>query len=263
MADQKTVRNALLITAAAAAGYLLWKYAQRGSTPTDNIAPIYPSKTTSTETTSKETKMTHILHMDSSAAGAGSQSRLISGELVAALKTANPGVTVTYRDLSQKDIPHVNEAFIGAMYTPAEARTPEQKEVLALSDELIAELKAADTYVFGVPMYNFGVPAVFKAYIDYVSRIFETWDPATHTGLLKNKKAVVVSAHGGMGYGPGQERESYNQLVPTLRGVLGFMGVTDVEFVSVEGTAPYLPEEVKAPIMAAAREKIAAIAKAS
>ena len=93
------------------------------------------------------------------------------------MTAAQPGVTVTNRDLGHQEIPFVTEAFIGAMYTPAEARTPEQKSLLTLSDELIAELKAADVYVFGIPMYNFGVPAVFKAYIDYVARANETFNP--------------------------------------------------------------------------------------
>ena len=204
--------------------------------------------------------MTHILHVNASARGEGSQSRLISGELVDAMTAAHPGTTVTSRDLGHQAIPFMTEPFIYAMYTPAENRTPEQKELLTLSDEMIAELKAADVYVFGVPMYNFGVPAVFKAYIDYIARANETFNPATYEGLLKNKKAIVVSAHGGAGYGPGQEREAYNELVPTLRGVLGFLGVTDVEFVSVEGTSA--PEEKRAPVMAAAREKIKQLAAA-
>lgn len=204
--------------------------------------------------------MTHILHVNASPRSDASQSRMISNELVEAMKTANPGITVTDRDLGHQIIPFVTEPFIYAMYTPEENQTPEQKELLKLSDELIAELFAADIYVFGVPMYNFGVPAVFKAYIDYVARANKTFNPATYEGLLKNKKAIVVSAHGGAGYGPGQERESYNQLVPTLRGVLSFMGVTDVEFVSVEGTAG--PAEKLAPILDAARAKVAELAKA-
>ena len=201
--------------------------------------------------------MTHILHVNASPRGDASQSRTLSNELVEAM-SAHPGVTVTDRDLGHQTIPFVTEPFIYAMYTPEEARTPEQKELLSLSDELVDELFAADVYVFGVPMYNFGVPAVFKAYIDYVARANRTFNPGTYEGLLKNKKAIVVSAHGGAGYGPGQERESYNQLVPTLRGVLGFLGVTDVEFISVEGTSA--PEEVKAPILAKARAKIAELA---
>jgi FMN-dependent NADH-azoreductase len=204
--------------------------------------------------------MTHILHVNASPRGAASQSRLVSNELVQAMTAAHPDMTVTDRDLGHQEIPFVTEPFIGAMYTPEEARTPEQKDLLKLSDELIDELFAADVFVFGVPMYNFGVPAVFKAYIDYIARANRTFNPATYEGLLKNKKAIVVSAHGGAGYGPGQERESYNQLVPTLRGVFGFLGVTDVEFVSVEGTSA--PEEVKAPVMAAAREKIKQLAAA-
>ena len=204
--------------------------------------------------------MTHILHINASPRGDASQSRAISNELVEAMKAAHPGTTVTERDLGHQVIPFVTEPFIYAMYTPEDKQTPEQKDLLTLSDEMIAELFAADVYVFGIPMYNFGVPAVFKAYIDYVARANKTFNPATYEGLLKNKKAIVVSAHGGGGYGPGQERESYNELVPTLRGVLGFMGVTDVEFVSVEGTSA--PAEKQAPILAAAREKIAALAKA-
>ena len=204
--------------------------------------------------------MTHILHVNASPRGDASQSRTISNELVEAMQAAHPGTTVTDRDLGHQVIPFVTEPFIYAMYTPEEARTPEQKELLKLSDELVDELFAADVYVFGVPMYNFGVPAVFKAYIDYVARANRTFNPGTYEGLLKNKKAIVVSAHGGAGYGPGQERESYNHLVPTLRGVLGFLGVTDVEFISVEGTSA--PEEVKAPVLAKARAKIAELAKA-
>ena len=204
--------------------------------------------------------MTHLLHVNASPRGDASQSRMISDELVKAMKIANPDITVTDRDLGHQVIPFVTEPFIYAMYTPEESQTPEQKELLKLSDELIAELFAADVYVFGVPMYNFGVPAVFKAYIDYIARANKTFNPATYEGLLKNKKAIVVSAHGGGGYGPGQERESYNQLVPTLRNVLGLMGVTDVEFVSVEGTA--YPEEKQGPMVAAARAKVAELAKA-
>ena len=255
MADQKMVRSTLLITGVAAAGYFLWKYAQKGSSApaTDTKSPLAPS-----ETAAKETPMTHILHIDSSARGSDSHSRTVSGELVEALKAANPGVTVTYRDLGHQELPYVSETFIGAMYTPEENRTAEQKEALALSDELIAELFAADVYVFGIPMYNFSVPGVFKSYIDQVVRAGVTWNPANYTGLLPNKKAIVVTARGGGGYGPGEAREAYNSQDPLLRSAFGLMGVTDMEFIHVNNTIR--GEDVVNGALAEAREKIAAIA---
>ena len=181
--------------------------------------------------------MTHILHLDASARGDSSHSRQISGEFVRAWLQAHPGDTVTSRDLGHQPIPHVSEEFIGAMYTPAESRTPAQVEALKLSEELIGELRAADLYVFGIPMYNFGVPSVFKAYIDQVARAGETFNPATYEGLLKNKRAVFVTARGGGGYGPGEAREAYNTQDPTLRAVFGFLGVTDQTFVHVNNTS--------------------------
>lgn len=202
--------------------------------------------------------MTHILHVNSSPRGEGSHSRQISSEFVEAWLQTHPGDTVTARDLSQQDIPHVTEEFIGAMYTPAEARTPEQKELLMLSDTLIAELFAADVYVLGVPMYNFSVPAVLKAYIDYVSRVNETWTPS-YEGLLKNKKAVIVTARGGGGYGPGEMRAAANFEDPYLQAVLGFLGVTDVTFIHVNNTSD--GEEAPKSITAA-REQIKQLAAA-
>lgn len=180
--------------------------------------------------------MSHILHLDASARGGSSHSRQISGEFVEAWLQAHPGDTVTSRDIGHQPIPHVTEEFIGAMYTPVDSRTPEQIELLKLSDEMITELKSADIYVFGIPMYNFGVPSVFKAYIDNVARAGETFNPATYEGLLKNKKLFVVTARGGGGYGPGEAREAYNSQDPTIRNVFGFLGVSDVAFIHVNNT---------------------------
>ena len=202
--------------------------------------------------------MTHILHLTASARGDASHSRTISGELVQALTNANPGTTVTTRDIGHQAIPYVSEPFIYAMYTPAESRTAEQNELLTLSDELIAELFAADTYVFGIPMYNFSVPGVFKSYIDQIARANVTFNPATYEGLLKNKKAIVVTARGGGGYGPGEAREAYNVQDPVIRNVFGFLGVTDIEFIHVNNTAR--GEDVTNGALAEAREKIASLA---
>ena len=203
--------------------------------------------------------MTHILHLDASARGGASHSRQISSEFVQAWLQAHPGATVTRRDLGHQAIPHVSEEFIGAMYTPAEARTPEQAEALNLSNELIGELQAADVYVFGVPMYNLSIPSVFKSYIDQIVRPNETWNLATHEGLLKNKKVVFVTARGGGGYGQGEARESYNFEDPYLRTILGFIGVTDQTFIHVNNT---LRGGETASSLAAVREQIKTFAEA-
>lgn len=197
--------------------------------------------------------MTHILHLDASARGDASHSRQISGEFVQAWLQAHPGDTVTYRDLGHQAIPHVWEEFIGAMYTPADSRTPAQVEALKLSDELIGELQAADVYVFGIPMYNFTIPSVFKAYIDQVVRAGVTFNPANYQGLLQNKKMFVITARGGGGYGPGEAREAYNVQDPAIRNAFGLAGVVDQTFIHVNNTAR---GEEKDASLAAAREQI-------
>ncbi len=204
--------------------------------------------------------MTHILHLDASARGQSSHSRTVSAELVQALKAADPTATVTSRDLGHQAIPYVSEPFIAAMYTPEAARTGEQKAELALSDALIAELFAADTYVFGIPMYNFSVPGVFKSYIDQIARAGVTFSPATYEGLLKNKKAFVVTARGGGGYGPGEAREAYNVQDPLVRNVFAFLGVTDMEFIHVNNTSG--GDDVANGALAEARARIAALISA-
>ncbi len=202
--------------------------------------------------------MAHILHLNASARGAASHSRQISGEFIEAWLQAHPGDTVTTRDLGHQSLPHVSEEYIGAMYTPAEARTPAQVEILKLSDELIGELQAADVYVFGIPMYNFGVPSVFKAYIDQIARVGVTFSPA-YEGLLKNKKLFVVTARGGGGYGPGEARESYNFQDPYVRAVFSFVGVTDQTHIHINNTAR---GDESASSLTAAREQIKTLAGA-
>ena len=180
--------------------------------------------------------MTHILHLDSSARGEASHSRRVSKEFVDAYVQKHPGTTVTYRDIGHDTVPHVTEPLINASYTPADALTPEQKRILSLSDELVAELQAADVYVFGVPMYNFSVPSTFKAYIDQVVRPFLTWNPQTYEGLLKGKKLVAITAHGGGGYQEGEARAHMNVENSQIKLAFGLMGVSDVEIIPVENT---------------------------
>lgn len=163
--------------------------------------------------------MTKILHIDSSLKGEGSNTRKLSAAIVAKL-----GGDVTYRDLVKSDLTPVNEALFGAYYTPAADRSAEQKASLAQSDELLAEIFAADVIVIGAPMYNFSVSAHLKLYIDLVARVGETF-AYTETGpkgLLEGKKVYFAVATGGTPIG-----SPVDQLVPTLKTIFGFFGITD------------------------------------
>ncbi len=178
--------------------------------------------------------MAHILHIDASPRGERSHSRQLSREFVDAWKTSHPQDTVIYRDLGHNPVPPVTEAWIGAVYTPADQYTPELQEAIALSNVLVDELVQADTYVFGVPMYNFSVPAPFKAYIDQVVRPGRTvqFDPKEGPkGLLQGKKMFVLTARGLAGYGPGEAAEAVNFQDPYLRAIFKYIGVSDVTFI--------------------------------
>jgi FMN-dependent NADH-azoreductase len=177
-----------------------------------------------------------LLHLDSSPMGDKSISRHLSAEFARNWQLANPNGLVITRDTTTSDIPAVTAAFVGAMYTPEPARDDAQRELLTLSDTLIAELITADEYVIGVPMHNFSVPSTLKLWIDQVARAGKTFSYATGSpvGLLKDKKATIVIASGGA-YDAGTAMESYNFAEPYLRTVFGFLGVRDVTFISAGG----------------------------
>lgn len=182
--------------------------------------------------------MPTLLHLDASPLGEASVSRHLSSEFVKNWKKANPEGKVITRDLTTSGLASLNGALIGAFFTPKEARTPEQNQLLPVSDSLLAELREADEYVFGVPMHNFGVPSVFKQWIDLVVRAGETFayiDGAPQ-GLLKGKKAHFLLATGGV-YGPGTAMETFNFVEPYLRTIFGFIGVTDTTFQTAGGAA--------------------------
>ena len=182
--------------------------------------------------------MPTLLHIDSSPLYGRSVSRELTGAFVAQWKSSHPDGTVIERDLNSTSIPPVTADWVGAVYTPETARTPQQKELLSLSDSLIAELEQADEYVFGVPMHNFGVPAVLKLWIDQISRVGRTFSYAggTPKGLLVGKKATFIIATGGM-YDAQTQMASFNFVEPYLRSVFGFLGVTDATFLTAGGTA--------------------------
>ena len=182
--------------------------------------------------------MPTLLHLDSSPLGEASISRHLTSEFVQNWKKANPSGKIITRDLTTSNLVTVTGEWVGASYTPEASRSERQKEVLTFSDGLIAELQEADEYVFGVPMHNFGIPSVFKLWIDQISRAGKTFSYASGApeGLLKGKKATFVVASGGV-YDPATIMASFNFVEPYLRTVFGFLGVTDVTFISAGGAA--------------------------
>jgi FMN-dependent NADH-azoreductase len=182
--------------------------------------------------------MPTLLHIDSSPLYSRSVSRELTGAFVAQWKSSHPDGTVTDRDLNATSLPPINADWVSAVYTPEEARTLQQRELLSLSDSLLAELEQADEYVFGVPMHNFGVPSVLKLWIDQVSRVGRTFSYADGKpkGLIVGKKATFIIATGGM-YDAQTQMASFNFVEPYLRSVFGFLGVTDATFLTAGGTA--------------------------
>jgi FMN-dependent NADH-azoreductase len=182
--------------------------------------------------------MATLLHVDSSPLGDASISRHLTKEFVQNWKEANPNGKIITRDLNSTNLKPVTGEWVGAAYTPDEARTPAQRELLAPSELLVAELFAADEYVFGVPMHNFGVPSVFKLWIDLIVRAGKTFSYANGTpeGLLKGKRATFLVAAGGS-YDAGTAMASFNFVEPYLRTVFGFLGVAEVRFVTAGGAS--------------------------
>jgi len=164
-----------------------------------------------------------ILRIDASMRRAGSVTRELTDKVLERLdrdRTAR----VIGRDLAG-GLPQIDEAWIDANFTEADDRTPDQRAALALSDRLVAELQTADTVVIGMPVYNFGVPAALKAWIDQVARARVTfrYTPEGPVGLLEGKRAVIVAASGGTGID-----SEIDFATPYLRHVLGFIGIEDV-----------------------------------
>ena len=176
----------------------------------------------------------NILQINSSARSEGSYSTRLADRIVARLLDADPEATLTLRNLTANPHPTLDEAALGALFTPAAQRNVEQAARVALDDALIAEIAAADVVVLGVPMYNFGVPAQLKNWIDAISRAGVTFRYTSHgpEGLLKGKKVYVALTRGGK-----YRNTPSDTQVPYLATVLGFLGMTDVHYVYAEGLA--------------------------
>lgn len=171
-----------------------------------------------------------VLQVHASGRRSGSASRDLSEDLVSALRLRHGDMQRTVRDLAD-GVPQVDEAWITANFTPDEDRSPLHRETLALSDKLVGELVDADIVVIGMPIYNFGVPAALKAWIDLIARARLTfrYTDSGPEGLLKGKKAYLVVASGGVAVD-----SAVDFATPYMHQALRFVGITDVEVITAE-----------------------------
>ena len=182
--------------------------------------------------------MATLLRIDSSPLGSdASFSRQLTTEFVQQWQRVHGDGKVITRDLITTKLQPLSAEWIGAAYTPEATLSPRQQEVLALSNQLIAELEGADEYVIGVAMHNFSIPAVLKLWIDQIARAGKTfsYQNGTPAGLLRNKKATFFIASGGV-YDQGTPMAVMNFVEPYLRSLFGFIGVTDTSFITAGGT---------------------------
>lgn len=195
--------------------------------------------------------MSQILLVTSSPRGDASHSSRIARSLVDQLAKGDPSSKVVVRDLFKEPLQHIGEDFVSALGTPAEQRSPAQAAAVALSDRLVTELLAADVVVIASAMINFGVSSTLKSYIDHILRGGATfrYTPNGPEGLVKGKKAYIVQASGGV-YSEGPAKAA-NFQDTYLKHVLGFIGITDVEVIHIEGVA-FGPEATEKALTAAA-----------
>jgi FMN-dependent NADH-azoreductase len=175
-----------------------------------------------------------ILQIHSSVFSRNGQSSRLADRFVAELVAQHPAAQMIERDLAADPVPHLDGARVAAFFAQPGERTEEQRATVAYSDALIDELRRADLIVLGLPMYNFGVPSQLKAWFDHIARAGETFKYTDKgaVGLLTGKKAYVFAARGGLYAGTANDWQT--QLV---RYFLGFLGITDVQFVYAEGLA--------------------------
>lgn len=174
--------------------------------------------------------LTRILRIDASARKTGSVTRDLADKAIDRIASLG-AVTVKSRDVSA-GLPFVTEDWVGANFTPAENRTNDQRAQLALSDSLVQEVKDADLLVIGLPIYNFGVPATMKAWVDQVARAGLTFRYTENgpVGLLEGKRAIVLVASGGTPVG-----SDIDFATPYIRHALGFIGIHDVTIIAADG----------------------------
>jgi FMN-dependent NADH-azoreductase len=176
----------------------------------------------------------NLLHIDSSIRGDASVSRQLSARAADVWRTAHPDGTVTYRDLGRDPLPHLDVAGGLARILPRGQHTAAQAESWALTEELVNEIKQADTIVLGLPLYNFGAPSSVKAWVDHLIAPGLSIDPETHAGLLGGREFVVLASRGG-GYGEGTPREGWDHAQPWLSHAISPTGL-EPRFITAELT---------------------------
>jgi len=181
--------------------------------------------------------MKNILHVISSFNEGESYSIKLGSRIIERIKDVYPDSRVQVRNLAEGQFQHLKKEAVQAFYTPAESRTPRQKELLQISDEVIQEIFDADILVIGAPLYNFGISSLLKSWIDHIARAGVTFRYTGNgpEGMVNNKKVYIAMSSGGI-YSSGPT-QAYDFVSPYLRTILGFLGMTDVEVVRAEGTA--------------------------
>jgi FMN-dependent NADH-azoreductase len=178
--------------------------------------------------------MAHLLHIDSSVQGDQSVSRRLSALAAERWRATHPGGTVSYHDLAADPVPHLDAATGVARLLPAESLTPAQQASVAMSVELIDEIKRADTLLLGLALYNFGPPSTVKAWVDHIVAPGLSIDAETGTGLLGNTDFIVLESRGG-GYGPGTPREGWDHAKAWLPHAVSMTGLVP-RFITAELT---------------------------
>lgn len=196
--------------------------------------------------------MTTLLKVQSSLFSNQGQSSALTDQFAEQWLKQNAGGKIVTRNLASEPVPHLDQQRFGALTTPEDQRTEQQQLIVAYSDTLINEIKNAEMLVLGVPMYNFSVPSVLRAYFDHIARAGVTFRYTANgpEGLLTGKKAIVFITRGGY-YGEDHSQSEY------IRQFLGFVGITDVQIVHAEGLG--ISEETKLIGLSEAREKIPAL----
>ncbi|MBO0366227.1 FMN-dependent NADH-azoreductase [Pseudomonas shirazensis] len=176
--------------------------------------------------------MSHVLIIESSARQQDSVSRQLTRDFIQQWQAAHPGDQINVRDVAANPLPHLDADLLGGWMKPAEQRSMPEQEAFERSNQLTDELLAADVLVMAAPMYNFTIPSTLKAWLDHVLRAGITfkYTPTGPQGLLQGKRAIVLTARGGIHAGAGSDHQE-----PYLRQAMAFIGIHDVDFIHAEG----------------------------